>query len=444
MKKLFLVLALFLFCGVCAVPTRAQNPNYAGFFDVGDCNVIAGWAADTNRLNTSINVSIYDGSTLLTTVLANGARPDVGSAIGDNGVHGFSIPFPSALKNGQSHAIGVRFESTSTELSNSPRTIGPCGPTGFTIPNPKITTFEISKTSSRASTQLNGFESLGIDATTNANLNLRVEIDHPDRVHFYRLGEIACPESVSDHPEDRMKNLPWQAYTQGQSFSFRLSTSIAQPYGTRCVFMEVNRTENESSASPAKGDSIVLAPAHSKTFTLTGVALKNFIDRAKALGYKFTITSHSFTGDVPCPGGLFPQGGSKVDLSKADFVEQTAAKIFDRNERFLNPFWKMTGINITGGSVSIDAPPSGRLDDPFRTVGIKQGLTGSGGGRGFIADHDPAGSITCVAAANSNSFDTVAITSITLEGPDDKQPEDSLFNPNQLRILVRPNFKIGP
>ena len=242
-----------------------------------------------------------------------------------------------------------------------------------------------------------------------------------------------------------MKNLPWQAYSQGQSFSFRLSTSIAQPYGTRCVYMEVNRTENESSASPAKGDSIVLAPAHSKTFMLTGVALKNFIDRARALGYKFTITSHSFTGDVPCPTGASPAGATKVDLSKASFVEQTAAKVFDRNERFLNPFWKMTGINITGGSVSIDGPPSGRVNDPFRTVGIKQGFTASTGGPGFLSP-PTLGAINCLAPANSNSFDTSAISSITLEGPDDKQPEDSLFNPNQpnLRILIRPNFKIGP
>src|SRR5207253_1374548 len=130
MKKYFVVLVLFLVCEVCAVRTCAQNPNYVGFFDVGDCNVIAGWAADTNRLNTSINVSMYDGSALLTTVLANGSRPDVGSAIGDNGLHGFSIPFPTALKTGQSHAIGVRFESTSIELTNSPRSITCVHPRG--------------------------------------------------------------------------------------------------------------------------------------------------------------------------------------------------------------------------------------------------------------------------------------------------------------------------
>src|SRR5437660_6709313 len=382
MKKYFVVLGLFLMCGVCTIRASAQDPNYIGFVDRADCQRIAGWAAAKNRPNVAINVSVYldASSTPLVTTLANVSRPDVGSflqsqGIQDNGLHGFDFATPQGggLRDGQSHTLTFKFESSSTLLGTSTTQVNPasinCAPSAFTLPNPKITTFEISKTSSRASTQFNELLS-GIDATTNTNLNLRVEIDHPDRVHFYRLGEIACPESVSDHPEDRMKNLPWQAYSQGQSFSFRLSTSIAQPYGTRCVYMEVNRTENESSASPAKGDSIVLAPAHSKTFMLTGVALKNFIDRARALGYKFTITSHSFTGDVPCPTGTSPAGATKVDLSKASFVEQTAAKVFDRNERFLNPFWKMTGINITGGSVSIDGPPSGRVDDPFRTVGI--------------------------------------------------------------------------
>jgi len=38
-----------------------------------------GWAADRTQPNTAINVSIYDGSTLVTTVVANQNRPDVGA-----------------------------------------------------------------------------------------------------------------------------------------------------------------------------------------------------------------------------------------------------------------------------------------------------------------------------------------------------------------------------
>jgi len=103
------------------------GPSYIGYVDAANCNTISGWAADRNRLNTPINVSLYDGSTLLTTVPANGSRSDVGNFLGDNGLHGFTIPTPASLKNNQPHSVSVKFESDSTNLSGSPRSIT-CGP----------------------------------------------------------------------------------------------------------------------------------------------------------------------------------------------------------------------------------------------------------------------------------------------------------------------------
>lgn len=108
--------------------TCSVAPNYVGFLDQADCDLIKGWAADRNRLNTSINVSVYDGSTLIATVTANQLRSDVGAFLGDNGLHGFSIPTPSSLKNGASHTVSVKFESGNTNLGNSPRSIT-CGST---------------------------------------------------------------------------------------------------------------------------------------------------------------------------------------------------------------------------------------------------------------------------------------------------------------------------
>ena len=94
----------------------ATNPNYTGFVDALTCSSILGWAADRNNLNTAINVSLYDGSTLLQTIAANGSRPDVGAALGDNGVHGYSIATPAALKNGLAHTVTVRAGSSSSAL----------------------------------------------------------------------------------------------------------------------------------------------------------------------------------------------------------------------------------------------------------------------------------------------------------------------------------------
>src|SRR5262245_45256355 len=103
--------------------TQSGPPDYEGFVDHAGCDFIGGWAADKNQLNTSISVSLYDGTTLLTTVTADGSRPDVGHVLGDNGLHGFNIPTPVSLKNGSQHSVHVRFETSTTDLTNSPASI---------------------------------------------------------------------------------------------------------------------------------------------------------------------------------------------------------------------------------------------------------------------------------------------------------------------------------
>ena len=104
----------------------ATPPVYEGFVDHVSCDSITGWAADRSRLNTSINVRIYDGTTLVSTVLARDLRTDVGNYLGDNGRHGFAIQLPSRFKNGQAHTLRVRFEESTTNLSGSPQTLT-CG-----------------------------------------------------------------------------------------------------------------------------------------------------------------------------------------------------------------------------------------------------------------------------------------------------------------------------
>lgn len=96
---------------------------YEGWHDGADCSTIYGWAADRNRLNSSISVDIYDGGTLLATVAANQLRPDVGAYLGDNGYHGFSYTVPASLKNGQAHSITVKFGGSATSLAGTPKAI---------------------------------------------------------------------------------------------------------------------------------------------------------------------------------------------------------------------------------------------------------------------------------------------------------------------------------
>ena len=429
--------ALLLLGGVGHAEPPRPGPTFVGSFEGGNCEKIFGWAADTNRLNTPINVSLYDGSTLLTTVLANGQRSDIGAAIGDNGLHGFAIETPPIFKNGLPHSVEVRFESTATNLPDSPRSLR-CGSAAFTIPNPKITSFEIRNLANvpyplggnlrgnKDSFPING------KTTTNPNLSLRVEFDDPDRVKFYRIAEMPCPDSVSDRPEDRLTNLPWQPYTGGTTFSFRLDTT--HPYGTRCVFMQINKAASESSASAAKGDSVALAPAHTKQFVLNGPALAQFVQRAKELGYRFSFEGPTVQGNNPCPAGThmdpFQPGSTLI-------TETYLSRTFDRTESFLNPFWKITsmvpGSLATLGSpksyqITISGPTSGRVDDPARVIGYKRtyGISDAVGNSLLVAG---APAYSCLPGISTDpGFD-----SITLEGPDDKSPADAFFDIRLIR-----------
>ncbi len=103
--------------------TLAQPPSYQGYLDAADCNAVAGWAWDRGQPNTPINVDVQSDGTTIATVLASVSRPDLATAGIGNGVHAFNVATPSAVKDGATHSINVRFAGTSTALSSSPKTI---------------------------------------------------------------------------------------------------------------------------------------------------------------------------------------------------------------------------------------------------------------------------------------------------------------------------------
>jgi hypothetical protein len=100
----------------------STTPNYQGNLDVADCNFISGFAWDANDGEGTIVVAIYVDGNFLVVVPAQEAYPGVGG-----GYHGFKFAVPSSLKNGQQHSVQVRFSGTTTDLSNSPKTIT-CSP----------------------------------------------------------------------------------------------------------------------------------------------------------------------------------------------------------------------------------------------------------------------------------------------------------------------------
>ena len=81
-----------------ASPT--PRSNYAGHHGTTNCGQIAGWAWDSTRPDTPVNVDIYDGETLIATVVADSLRNDLLKANKGNGKHAFSYRVPDRLKDG--------------------------------------------------------------------------------------------------------------------------------------------------------------------------------------------------------------------------------------------------------------------------------------------------------------------------------------------------------
>ena len=107
--------------------TVSCQPDYVGNIERLDCNTITGWVADRNRPSVAITVRIYDDTRLVSTVTANQVRTDLTNFLGDNGAHGFSISAPEIFKDGKPHTIRLRYEASTTTVTNGSKSIT-CSP----------------------------------------------------------------------------------------------------------------------------------------------------------------------------------------------------------------------------------------------------------------------------------------------------------------------------
>jgi uncharacterized repeat protein (TIGR01451 family) len=106
----------------CSLPA-----NLWGRHDGQGCNAIEGWAWNSNDPNGTVNVDIYDGTTLISTVACTLYRQDLADALGSP-YHGFIFHTPASLRDGQPHTITVKFGGTNTNLPlDTPRTTSCAG-----------------------------------------------------------------------------------------------------------------------------------------------------------------------------------------------------------------------------------------------------------------------------------------------------------------------------
>lgn len=216
------------------------TPNYEGFLDIADCTLLTGWAADRNRLNTSINVDVYDGATLLAAnVAANQSRPDVGAYLGDNGLHGYTFSIPSTLRDGQPHSLSVKFAGTQQSLIGSPKTLT-CAPpqttnnAGFVAQSVPATMtagqqYTVSVTMSNSGT-----------STWSASGNYKLGSQNPQDTNAWGLNRVAIPGSlaapgvnvpfsftITAPATPGTYNFQWQMVQEGVGWFGAKSTNVA-------------------------------------------------------------------------------------------------------------------------------------------------------------------------------------------------------------------------
>jgi hypothetical protein len=114
--------ALSLAFGSPADSPQPAATQFEGSFDKLEVASLGGWAWDAARPDIAIKVEVYDGATLLATVVAEGYRADLKSAGKGDGKHAFNYALPLTLRDGQSHTISVRYAGSASELPGSPKT----------------------------------------------------------------------------------------------------------------------------------------------------------------------------------------------------------------------------------------------------------------------------------------------------------------------------------
>lgn len=147
-KHLVLIpLFLTIFFGFSNFPIVYANQAPSGWLDGADCEKISGWAYDPDTPSEGIAIHLYyttgsdTSQKFLTDTYTNGNRPDVNSALGISGNHGYTISTPEILKDGQPHniyAYGIDSDpsrSMNAYLAGSPKSIT-CSPSPTPTPTP--------------------------------------------------------------------------------------------------------------------------------------------------------------------------------------------------------------------------------------------------------------------------------------------------------------------
>ena len=99
--------------------------NYESMVDGIVDGQICGWIWNRSLPDTPVTVSLYDGLTHISDVVADDFRSDVAAAGKGSGYCAFAIALPLSVLDGALHSLHVRVAGTNHGLTNSPLGFGP-------------------------------------------------------------------------------------------------------------------------------------------------------------------------------------------------------------------------------------------------------------------------------------------------------------------------------
>ncbi|QIP14303.1 hypothetical protein G8759_17610 [Spirosoma aureum] len=107
---------------------RVASPDYRGFLEFANCDVIGGWAIDVNSPKQSVDLDIYIDNTKVATIKADQNRSDVAKTYNVSGfeLYGYRWSLPEKYKANKSLKVSVRFANSNTDLIQSPTNTPVC------------------------------------------------------------------------------------------------------------------------------------------------------------------------------------------------------------------------------------------------------------------------------------------------------------------------------
>ena len=116
----------YLVVGAYALAAHGR-PRATGDLDIwvrptaANAEKVWGWAWDKSNPGAGVAVDIFDGETLLASILATEHRRDIASYTKDNGCHAFVYELPAGVKDGLPHNIRVKISGTNIDAYGTPK-----------------------------------------------------------------------------------------------------------------------------------------------------------------------------------------------------------------------------------------------------------------------------------------------------------------------------------